>query len=51
LDSIGVRYLTISRGTMRDRNVCLICITHCVKVESASAPEELAVYTTLQNAA
>ncbi len=51
LDSIGVRYLTISRGTMGDRSVCLICITHCVKVETASAPEEVTAYTTLLNAA
>jgi acyl homoserine lactone synthase len=35
LDSIGVRYLTLSRGEMGGRTVNLICITHCVKVRDA----------------
>jgi acyl homoserine lactone synthase len=32
LDSIGVRYLTVSRGDMAGRAVHLICITHSVRV-------------------
>ena len=37
LDSIGVRYLTVSRGDMGGRAVHLICITHCVRVQEAAA--------------
>jgi N-acyl-L-homoserine lactone synthetase len=32
LDSIGVRYLTISRGSLDGRVANLICITHCVRI-------------------
>lgn len=35
LDSIGVRYLTVSSSTMGGRTVLLICITHCVRVPAA----------------
>lgn len=37
LDSIGVRYLTVSHGHMDGRPVDLICITHCVRVQGADA--------------
>lgn len=37
LDSIGVRYLTVSRSVMGGRPVHLICITHCVRVQEADA--------------
>lgn len=45
LDSIGVRYLTISRGSMDGRVANLICITHCVRIleddaEAASVQEQ-----------
>lgn len=35
LDSIGVRYLTVSRSNMDGRAVHLICITHCVRAQEA----------------
>lgn len=31
LDSIGVRYMTISRSTLDGATVCMICITHAVR--------------------
>lgn len=51
LDSIGVRYLTVSRGDMDGRAVHLICITHCVRVQEADAQAELAVVERLPEAA
>lgn len=38
LDSIGVRYLTVSRSRMDGKPVHLICITHCVRVDREPAP-------------
>ena len=51
LDSIGVRYLTISRSDMRGRAVLLICITHCVRVQEAAATPVPAVVEGLPVAA
>lgn len=33
LDSIGTRYLTVSKSRMDGKAVHLICITHCVRVD------------------
>ncbi len=51
LDSIGVRYLTVSRGNMGGRSVHLICITHCVRVQEAAAQVVPALVERLREAA
>jgi len=51
LDSIGVRYLTVSRGDMDGRAVHLICITHCVRLPEASADVEPTPVERLREAA
>lgn len=52
LDSIGVRYLNVSRGNMDGRIVHLICITHCVRVQDSHVkPPTTTVVRPLKHAA
>jgi N-acyl-L-homoserine lactone synthetase len=51
LDSIGVRYLTVSRGDMGGRAVHLICITHCVRVQEVAVTARPAPVERLPEAA
>jgi N-acyl-L-homoserine lactone synthetase len=51
LDSIGVRYLTVSQGNMGVRVVHLICITQSVRVQEADAQAVPAAVALLPQAA